>query len=87
VAFVIMVSSIVSYWITRRGHSWSTTVREFGAMAVINIGIVVLAIAVVGRSDSSIDRGAALFFVLLLTLIVTLYDRYHRAVHTTVPFS
>jgi hypothetical protein len=87
VAFVIVVSSFVSYWIARRGHSWSTTVREFGAMAIINIGVVVVAIAVVGRSDSSINRGAALFFVFLLTLIVTLYDRYHRAVHTTIPFS
>jgi hypothetical protein len=87
VALVIVVSSFVSYWIARRGHSWSTTVREFGAMAVVNIGIVVLAMAIVGRSDSSINRGAALFFVLLLTLIVTLYDRYHRAVHTTAPFS
>ena len=80
VAFVILVSAFVGYWVAGRGHSWSTTVREFDAMAIINIGIVVLATAIVGRSDTSINRGASLFFVLLLTLIVTLFDRYHRAV-------
>lgn len=30
------------------------------------------------QNDSSINEAALLFFGLLLTLIVTLFDRYHR---------
>ena len=35
------------------------------------------------RSDDPVDEGALIFFVLLLTLIITLYDRY-RPIRTAV---
>ena len=48
-------------------------------MAGVNVAAAFVFIAFVRQSDSSINEGAAVFFVLLLTLIVTLFDRYHRS--------
>ena len=79
VAFVIVVNSFVSTWLARRGRTWTSTVTEFCAMAGVNVAAAFVFIAFVRQSDSSINEGAAVFFVLLLTLIVTLYDRYHRS--------
>ncbi|MCP4967341.1 MAG: hypothetical protein GY926_19185 [bacterium] len=45
---------------------------------------MLLFIIFVRQSDSSINEGASVFFVLLLTLIVTLLDRYHRRESTAV---
>jgi hypothetical protein len=76
VAFVAVVNSAVSHWIARRGGTWRTTVLEFFAMSLINAGIV-LGIVVLSRwTDASIDSVTTLFYLLLFTLLVTLYDRY-----------
>jgi hypothetical protein len=74
-AFVV-ANAVVSQWLVRRGRSWATTASQFGAMAVVNAGIAVTFIVLLRRSDDPIDEGALLFFVLLMTLIITLYDRY-----------
>ncbi len=46
-------------------------------MAVVNLGLVYLADFLLRRGGGSLNLQITLFFVLLLTLIVTLYDRYH----------
>ena len=43
---------------------------------MIGAGIVAAFIIFLRRSDDPVDEGALIFFVLLLTLIITLYDRY-----------
>ena len=42
----------------------------------INIGIVVAFRVLLRQSEGDLDLGNTLFFIALLTLIVTLYDRY-----------
>ena len=79
VGFVIVVNSFVSTWLARRGRTWASTLTEFGAMAAVNFTAAFVFIAFVRQSDSSINEAASVFFVLLLTLIVTLFDRYHRS--------
>jgi hypothetical protein len=80
VAFVIFVNAVVSHWFAMRGTQWRSLIREFAVMAAINLaaGLVYL-ILLPGRADD-FDIAAPLFFTLLLTLIVTLYDRY-RPIH------
>jgi hypothetical protein len=79
VAFVIIANSFVSTWLARRGRTWASTMTEFGAMAAVNFAAAFVFIAFVRQSDSSINEAASVFFVLLLTLIITLFDRYHRS--------
>ena len=75
VALIVVANAAVSQWLTRRGHSWSTTVREFLAMSVVN-GVLVVIYLTLFRREQSVNEAAALFMLLLLTLLTTLYDRY-----------
>ncbi|MCP4084081.1 MAG: hypothetical protein GY745_03340 [Actinomycetia bacterium] len=84
VGFVIIANSFASTWLARRGRSWSSTLAEFATMLVVNIASALVFIVLVRRSDSAVNEGATVFFVLLLTLIVTLFDRYHRRESTAV---
>jgi hypothetical protein len=80
VAFIIIVNTALSHWLARRGTEWGSIVREFIVMSVVNFGLVLVYAFLLPRFDGSINLGNTLFFVLLLTLLVTLYDRY-RPVH------
>lgn len=76
IAFVIVVNTAFSESLVRRGFSWSSTVLEFATMAVVNLLVALGFELFFPVSLGAIDLGHTAFFVLLLTLIVTLYDRY-----------
>lgn len=76
VAAIIVVNALLSHWLASRGRGWTSTLLEFGAMAAVNLGIVFLFDFLLPRAGGSIDLGNTLFFVLILTLLVTLYDKY-----------
>ena len=84
VAFIIIVNSFVSTWLAGRGRTWESIGVEFLVMAAVNLGSALVFIWLVRSSDSTTNEAAVLFFVLLLTLIVTLFDRYHRSVPAIV---
>jgi hypothetical protein len=75
VAVVVAVNSAVSQWLIRRGTQWANAIAEFSAMAVVNAGIVSV-YALLRRIDGVPNVINLAFFIGLLTLIVTLYDRY-----------
>jgi hypothetical protein len=77
IAFVVTVNALLSHWLALRGRGWGSIAREFLLMAVVNLGLVYLADFLLRRGGGSLNLQITLFFVLLLTLIVTLYDRYH----------
>jgi len=76
VAFLIIANAAVSEGLSRRGVGWTSTIQTFFATAAINAGVVLVAVLLLPRNEDSIHVGNALFFLLLLTLIVTLYDRF-----------
>jgi hypothetical protein len=76
VSILIIANSAVSEWLIRRGVSWSTAAKEFLAMGTINAGVVVVSWLILPGRNGSIHIGNTLFFLLLITLLVTLYDRY-----------
>ena len=76
VSIVIVLNSFISQWLVGRGTTWASTGGQLLAMGVINIGIVVAFRVLLRQSDGDLDLGDTLFFIALLTLIVTLYDRY-----------
>ena len=53
-----------------------TPLFAFFAMAAVNILLVVLFALLLPEGDGSIHLGNTLFFLFLVTLIITLYDRY-----------
>jgi hypothetical protein len=51
---------------------------EFLVMAMVNFGLILLSAVLLPRYDGSINLVNGLFFALLLTLIVTMLDRYRQ---------
>jgi hypothetical protein len=78
VAVVVFANVITSHWLSAHGRHWKSIVREFFGMALVNFGIVMLYANLLVNSDEPIQLGITLFFALLLTLLVTLYDRYRH---------
>ena len=80
VLVVIVANAVLSTWLTRSGLTRVSTLRQLVALAVVNAALIVLYAVLLPSRGESLDVGATLFFALLLTLIVTLYDRY-RPLH------
>ena len=78
IGFVVVASAAVSQWLASRGVAWSSTAREFAAMGAVNLLLAVLYLVLLRRADTEINEAATVFFVVLLTLIVTLFDRFHQ---------
>ena len=79
VGLVIVASTVISEAMVRRGSGWDTALRQFAVMLAVNVGIVIVG-GLLLRAITDRQLENALVFVLLLTLIVTLYDRY-RPIH------
>lgn len=75
VATLLILNLIVSEGLRRLGTDFGSAVRQFVIMAVVNSAIVwvVNRVALGGRD---LSLGNTLFFVLLLSLLMTFYDRY-----------
>lgn len=78
VAFVIILNTVISHWLARHGTELTSMVRQFVVMTVVNFVLILLYAFLLPNFDGSINLGNTLFFVLLLTLIVTLFDSYHQ---------
>lgn len=77
-AFIIIVNTALSQWLARHGTQWKSILREFISMAVANFLTVLFYIFLLRSYEGSINLTNTLFFILLLTLNVTLYDRYRQ---------
>ena len=75
-AVLIIINTSLSHWLSRSGKHWSSILREFIVMSTVNMGLVLLVDYFLPRYNGSINLENTLFFVLLLTLNITLYDRY-----------
>jgi hypothetical protein len=78
IGFVVVASAGVSQWLAARGIAWSSTAREFAAMGSVNLLLAIVYLALLRQADTEINEAATVFFVVLLTLIITLFDRFHQ---------
>ena len=79
IVIIIFVNTAITEALVRQGASWQSAVTQFVVMLVINLGIVAVGQALISSlTDQRLEH--ALVFAGLLTLIVTLYDRY-RPIH------
>jgi hypothetical protein len=74
VAVFVVLNAAVSIAVGRGGRGLESAVAAFGARVVLNVVLVLLASLLLGAGD--LHRGNAIFFVLLLSLITLLDDRY-----------
>ena len=77
-AFVVLVNTALSHWLARRGFGWAFTLGQFLVLFVVNSGLMLAHALLQFGVGKSIGVANALFFVLLLTLLVTLFDRYRQ---------
>lgn len=75
VVIVTIVNTILSHWLARRGHGLPDSIIEFVVVAAVNLVVILAYNAIVPGADNLTNT---LFFVLLLTLIVTLFDRFQH---------
>ena len=78
---VVFVNAGLSIWLARRGVAWSSLALESVVLAIVNTVLLIAFASLVGRSG--IDRSLALFFGMLLTVLIVLYDRYRPTVAVT----
>jgi hypothetical protein len=74
-AFVV-VNAAVALWVARAARGVEPALVAFGLRVLLNVGLVVLAAWLLARGGGELNRANALFFVLLLSLITLLDDRY-----------
>jgi hypothetical protein len=76
VAAVVVVTTLISHVLTRRGHTWDSAIRQFLVTAIV-IGTIVLLMTLVlplpGGQAAVIE---SLFFVVLMSVLITMYDRF-----------
>lgn len=76
VAVVVVLNSVASTWAAGRGAEWRSTAAQLVGVLVINTAIVLALVVLPTPGGASVDVPSALFFLVLLSLLVTLYDRY-----------
>ena len=71
---IVVVNAAISLGLLRGGRGTDSVLVAFGLRVVLNVVLVLLARVVLGSRH--LDPGAALFFVVMLSLITLLDDRY-----------
>jgi hypothetical protein len=84
VAGFVVVNAAMTLAAARRSVSFESLAAAFGVRVAVNVGLVLVASWLLDREGGGLQEGNALFFVLLLSLLTTLHDRYqpvhaHRA--------
>ncbi len=75
-ALIIVLNTGLSHWLARWGVGWKNAVGQFIVMTAANLTVVAGFQLLGGRVI--LDDAAAAFFALLLSLIVTLIDRFRE---------
>ena len=76
VAVVVVLATAISHWLTRRGSTPEGAVRQFLVTTVV-IGTVVFGLTLITPLPGG--EGAllmTLFFVVLMSVLITMYDRF-----------
>jgi hypothetical protein len=78
VAFVVILNTALSHWLARRGFGGAFTMQQFVVLFSVNT-LVMLVYTILRRMlGDPVSIANALFFVLLFSLLITLFDRYRQ---------
>jgi hypothetical protein len=76
VAVFVVANAAISLWVARGARGVESVLLAFALRVLMNVGLVLLAGLLLGPGEGELRLGNALFFVLLLSLITLLDDRY-----------
>jgi hypothetical protein len=76
VAVFVLVNAAVTLWVVRAGRGVESALAAFGARVLLNTVLVLLAGWLLSQERGGINPAPAIFFVLTLSLITLLDDRY-----------
>lgn len=76
VAALVVLNAAISQWLRRIGQTWTGAGATFVAMLLINTGIVLLDTWLGPNDRSDAPAFNTVFFVVLLSLLIALYDRF-----------
>lgn len=82
---IVTINAFLRLRSARAGRSLENTALSFVLLAGTNVAIVTVADRILRRADGGLPFEATLFFLLLLTLIVTLYDRWRPVFDARFP--
>ena len=69
----VVLNAVISLWVARRSYSTESVLATFVARLVVNFGLIV-GLDVFFEIQTSL--GDVIFFLLLFSVLITLYDRY-----------
>jgi hypothetical protein len=78
VAIIVVLNTVLSHWLARRGFGGAFTLQQFIVLAVVNSAVLLVYAALRTRFEEPVNIANVLFFVLLLSLLATLFDRYRQ---------
>ncbi|KGN31459.1 hypothetical protein N802_03590 [Knoellia sinensis KCTC 19936] len=76
IAAVVLANAAMTLAFARAGRSVEGAFAAFGTRVLINVSLVIVGGWLLGRGGGDSNQPATLFFILLLSLITTLHDRY-----------
>jgi hypothetical protein len=78
VVLIVVLNTGLSHWLARRGFGWIFSLWQSLVLLVANSLLFVIYAYLMSKMVKPILIGNAIFFVLLLTLLITLFDRYRQ---------
>jgi hypothetical protein len=78
VALIVVLNTALSHWLARRGFGAAFTLQQFIVLALVNTTVMLGYATLRTRFDDPVSIANVVFFAVLLTLLVTLYDRYRQ---------
>lgn len=73
-ALVVLVNAGISHWFVRENTEWASLAPSMVALVVVNS--VTLSVFVAVTRGERANRGMALFFGILLSALIVMYDRF-----------
>ncbi len=75
-ALVVVANAVLSVVLERHGFGPTAALRQFFFTGLLNLGIFVAIVVFYELLGTSVNLWNTFFYLLLITLLVTLYDRY-----------
>ena len=75
-ALVVVANAALSVLLERHGFGPTAALRQFVFTGLLNLGILVAIVGFYTITGQTVDLWNTFFYLLLITLLVTLYDRY-----------
>ena len=78
ISVIVIFNTALSHWLARRGFGWAFSLWQFVVLFGVNVAGLLAYAFLRARFEDPASTANILFFVILLTLLITLYDRYRQ---------